>query len=76
MKILMLLSNPFMVDPRVSREAKSLVDNDGHEVTIIVWDRKGNYPSEDIIDGVRIIRIHNSSLMKCMPNDLFRNPLW
>jgi glycosyltransferase involved in cell wall biosynthesis len=71
----MLLSNPFLVDPRVSKEAKSLVDN-GHEVTVIVWDRKGAYPPEDKIDGVRIIRIHNSFLMKCMPNDLFRNPLW
>ena len=75
MKILMLLSNPFMVDPRVSREAKSLVDY-GHEVTVIVWDRKVDYPSEDMIDGIRIIRIHNNLLMKIMPNDLFRNPLW
>ena len=75
MKILMLLSNPFMVDPRVSKEAKSLVDY-GHEVTVIVWDRKVDYPSEDMIDGIRIIRIHNNLLMKIMPNDLFRNPLW
>jgi len=75
MKILMLLSNPFLVDPRVSKEAKSLVDK-GHEVTVIVWDRKGDYPPEDKIDGVRIIRIHNNLLMKYMPNDLFRNPLW
>jgi glycosyltransferase involved in cell wall biosynthesis len=75
MRILMLLSNPFMVDPRVSREAKSLVDY-GHEVTVIVWDRKGDYPTEDIIDGIRIIRIHNNLLMKILLNDLFRNPLW
>jgi glycosyltransferase involved in cell wall biosynthesis len=71
----MLLSNPFLVDPRVSKEAKSLVDK-GHEVTVIVWDRKVEYPLEDRVDGVRIIRIHNNLLMKCMPNDLFRNPLW
>lgn len=75
MKILMLLSNPFMVDPRVSREAKSLVDY-GHEVTVIVWDRKGDYRSEDIIDGIRIIRIHNNLIMEILPNDLLRNPLW
>jgi glycosyltransferase involved in cell wall biosynthesis len=75
MKILMLLSNPFMVDPRVSREAKSLVDY-GHEVSVIVWDRKGDYPSEDMSDGIRVIRIHNNLLMNIMPNDLFRNPLW
>jgi glycosyltransferase involved in cell wall biosynthesis len=48
----------------------------GHEVTVIVWDRKVDYPSEDMIDGIRIIRIHNNLLMKIMPNDLFRNPLW
>ena len=71
----MLLSNPFMVDPRVYKEAHSLV-NKGHEVTVIVWDRKGDYLPEDVIDGIRIIRIHNRSLMRVMPHDLFRNPLW
>lgn len=71
----MLLSNPFMVDPRVSREAKSLIDN-GHEVTVIVWDRKNDYPEHEVVDGVNLIRIHNNRLMKLLPNDLFRNPLW
>jgi len=75
MKILMLLSNPFMVDPRVSREAKSLIDN-GHEVTVIVWDRKNDYSEHEVVDDVNLIRIHNKGLMKLLPNDLFRNPLW
>jgi len=75
MKILMLLSNPFMVDPRVHKEAKTLVD-EGNEVAVVVWDRRGEYGQEDLIDGVRIVRIHNTALMKVMPNDLFRNPIW
>ena len=58
MKILMILSNPFIVDPRVYKEAKSLVDA-GHEVTVIVWDRKRDYDPESAVDGIKIIRIHN-----------------
>lgn len=75
MKILMLLSNPFMVDPRVYKEAKSLTDN-GHKVTVIVWDRKNDYSEHEVVDNVNLIRIHNKGLMKLLPNDLFRNPFW
>jgi glycosyltransferase involved in cell wall biosynthesis len=75
MKILMLLSNPFMVDPRVYNEAKCLTDA-GHKVTVIIWDRKQDYKLEDFVEGIHIIAIHNSSIMKLMPNDLFRNPFW
>ena len=71
----MVLSKEFIVDPRVYKEAKSLVDI-GHDVTIIVWDRKGNYEPESNIDGIRVIRIHNKGLMRILPNDLWRNPLW
>ena len=71
----MILSNPFIVDPRVYKEAKTLVDA-GHEVTVIVWDRHEEYRPEDIVDGIRIIRIHNEGIMKILPNDLLRNPLW
>lgn len=75
MKILMILSQPLIVDSRVSREANALVDA-GHEVTVIVWDRNCEYEPEAVIDGIRVIRIHNRGLMKILPNDLFRNPLW
>jgi len=75
MRILMILSNPFMVDPRVYKEAKSLVDA-GHEVTVIVWDRKNDYPEQETVEGINLVRIHNKRLMKLLPNDLFRNPLW
>ncbi len=71
----MILSNPFMVDPRVYKEAESLVDA-GHEVTVIVWDRKNEYNCEDIVDGIKIIRVHPSHLMRILPHDLMRNPLW
>ena len=75
LKILMILSNPFIVDPRVYKEAKALVDG-GHEVSIIVWDRKNEYNPEEDIEGVHVVRLHNSFVMKLLPHDLFRNPLW
>lgn len=52
----MLLTNPFRPDPRVYQEAKALV-SDGHDVTILCWDREGNYPSEEVIDGIKITRL-------------------
>ena len=70
----MLLSNPLMVDPRVYNEAKALTDA-GNNVTVIVWDRKNQYEVESIIDGIRIIRIHNDVLMKFLFNDLLRKLL-
>ncbi len=75
MKILMLLSNPFVVDPRVHKEAKALVDA-GHEVTVVVWDRRGDYEPEDVVDGIRLVRLHNTGLMRVLPHDLLRNPVW
>ena len=71
----MLLSNPFMTDHRVYKEAKSLLDT-GNEVTVIVWDRKHKYKSEDVFEGVKLVRIHNKGLMKVLPHDLFKNPIW
>ena len=75
MKILMILSNPFIVDPRVYNEAKALVDN-GHKVSVIVWDRHSDNEDEGVIDGIRVVRIHNKNIMKVLPGDLFRNPIW
>ena len=75
MKILMVLSNPFIVDPRVYKEAISLSDT-GHEVTVVFWDRHAEYPSEDRVKNVRVVGIRNKGLMKGLPHDLFRNPLW
>jgi len=74
-KVLMILSNPFMVDPRVYKEAKALVEA-GHEVAVVVWDRRGEYSSDDTVDGIHVIRIHNSLLMRFAGTDVLRNPLW
>ena len=75
MKILMILSNPFMVDPRVYKEAISLSDT-GHDVTVVFWDRHGEYPLDDMVKNVRVVGIRNKGLMKVFPHDLFRNPVW
>jgi glycosyltransferase involved in cell wall biosynthesis len=64
-----------MTDLRVYNEAKALVDA-GHDVTIIVWDRKNEYKLEDEVDNIKIKRIHNSTFMRLLPNDIFRNPIW
>lgn len=74
-KILMILSNPFMVDPRVHKEAKTLSEA-GNEVTVIVWDRQGEYGFEEIVDGIKLLRIRNKGLMKIFSSDLIRNPMW
>ncbi len=71
----MLLSNPFMVDPRVYNEAMALIEA-GHEVKIIVWDRKKDYEPESLIDGVKVFRFHNSKFMDLIGSDLLRNPFW
>lgn len=71
----MLLSKLFITDPRVYKEAKTLVEN-GHQVTIISWDRRKEYNAEMVVDGIKIFHFHNSFLMKILPNDALRNPIW
>ena len=51
--VVMVVSNPFLPDPRVYREARALVEN-GLSVTIICWDRDVNHlPIEDY-DGIHM----------------------
>lgn len=62
MNIAMLLTNGFDPDPRVYKEAKSLTKL-GHKVTILCWDRAGEYvdrPTETI-DGISIIRFFGNA---------------
>lgn len=75
LNILMFLSNPLLVDPRVHKEAKALIDA-GHHVTIIVWDQHNEHPPTETIDNIHIHRIHNTPLMNLLPNNILRNPLW
>jgi glycosyltransferase involved in cell wall biosynthesis len=75
MKILMTLSNPFTHDPRVNNEARSLI-NAGHDVTILAWDRKRNNPSEEVKDGIQVVRSYNTKFMDLLPYDIFRLHFW
>lgn len=55
-KVTMLLSNPYRPDPRVKKEAKSLVEA-GYQVSLVCWDRKLEYPAHELIDGIEVFRI-------------------
>lgn len=56
--ILMLLSNAFRPDPRVSREASTL-SKQGYRVKLIVWDRQAELEPLEITDGYEIERIQS-----------------
>lgn len=60
MKIIMLLSNPFKPDPRVYKEAKTLVKH-GHEVTVLAWDRECGLPKTEVINGIKVRRIRQKA---------------
>ena len=75
MNILVILSNPFTNDPRVSNETKSLVKK-GHKVTVLCWDKSGINPSFENIDGVSVVRSYNTRLMNILPFDIFRLHFW
>ncbi len=55
-RVLMLLANGFDPDPRVHREALSLVKA-GYEVTILAWDRHARARPCDVVDGIRVERL-------------------
>jgi len=55
-KVLMLLSNPFLPDPRVDKEAKAL-GQVGNDVTVLAWDRKGGLAPTFQGDGFRVVRV-------------------
>jgi glycosyltransferase involved in cell wall biosynthesis len=59
-KVLMLLSNPFRPDPRVHREAESLV-RAGYGVTVLCWDRDGQHPAEEGVGGISVKRLGPAS---------------
>lgn len=74
--VLMILSNGFTHDPRVSSEAKSLTGA-GHEVTVLAWDREGTLPSDEVLDGIRVVRVRDTLPMRLQPYELFRlRPFW
>ena len=60
-RVAMLLSNPFRPDPRVLKEAECLGEL-GHSVTVICWDRAGEFPDHAFpTGGVTVERIQGIS---------------
>jgi glycosyltransferase involved in cell wall biosynthesis len=55
-KVGMLLSNPFRPDPRVLKEARSLTQA-GYGVTVICWDRQGEFAPQERVDDFEIRRL-------------------
>jgi len=72
-KVVMLLSNPFRPDPRVRREARSLVQA-GYNVTVVCWDRQGELVAREEIDGVEIRRMAIPSRYSAGSRQMFYLP--
>ncbi len=74
--VLMIVSNPVVYDARVKNEANSLIQK-GYRVTVLGWDRKSEFTSEERSDGVRMIRLRNTGYMNLLLLDLLRlRPWW
>lgn len=72
-KVAMLLSNPFRPDPRVFKEARDLVEA-GYEVSVIGWDRLGELPAIEEIEGFQVIRLRVASRYGAGSRQLFYLP--
>ncbi len=57
----MLLTNGFDPDVRVYKEANHIVKQ-GHDLTILCWDRKCEYEKVQYLNGYKIIRLHIPSI--------------
>ncbi len=72
--VLMLLANGLAPDPRVHKEALTLVEH-GLAVTVLCLDRKQDLPPEEEVDGIRVRRLrvgrvragHAGSLAVALP---------
>ncbi|CAB50066.1 glycosyltransferase [Pyrococcus abyssi] len=74
--VLMILNNHYTHDPRVTAEAESLTKG-GYNVKVIAWDRKGQYPPHEIINGVEIIRIKIPKIFEMLiPFEILKVPIW
>ena len=61
MRVLMLLSNEYRPDPRVRKEALTLQEA-GHEITILCWNRSHNAPDHQDDGGVTIERVRTGKV--------------
>ncbi len=71
----MLLTNPFKPDPRVYKEAKTLIEL-GFDVTVIAWDREGGHPSHEVVDGIEVYRVPLKSKYASFVDFLLKLPLF
>lgn len=55
-RVVMVVTNPVIADPRVEKEAAVLATA-GYEVVVIAWDRHGESAPIEVRDGFRIERI-------------------
>ncbi len=56
MRVLMLVSSPFITDPRIYNEAQTLIKA-GYGVTVLAWDREKNAMVQQDMDGIEIFRL-------------------
>ena len=75
MRVLMVVSNDVIHDSRVVREARTLREA-GHEVLFVGWDRSGTGPEQTTWEGFDLHFVRTRGLMRLLPSDLYRNPLW
>jgi glycosyltransferase involved in cell wall biosynthesis len=68
---LMLLANGFEPDPRVHKEARSLL-RAGYRPTLVCLDRRCNLPAEEQVDGLRLLRIRVGQVRAGDPRSLMR----
>nr|WP_240921952.1 glycosyltransferase [Thermococcus sp. ES12] len=72
----MILNNHYTHDPRVTEEAESLVKH-GYTVKVIAWDRKREYPTYEVINGVEIVRIRVPWFLdRLLPFEILKVPVW
>lgn len=72
----MLLAKPFVGDPRVTREARSLAEA-GHEVTVLSWNRDGFAERElKTSRGSRILMVGPKCQRRSLLNFMLRLPLY
>ncbi len=64
MHILMLVSSTATTDPRLYNEARAL-NEAGHRVSVIAWDRYGQLPLRESQEGIDIIRLRISLPPQC-----------
>ncbi len=55
-RVVMVVTNPVIADPRVEKEAAALAGA-GHDVVVIAWDRRQEAVPSESRDGYRIERI-------------------